>query len=421
MTTIKGFMILTVLLLSLSAYTISQRLDNNLITLTESMKMISSGSEQFALDLFSKLANEVADANYDFMISPFSIWTLLVLTLEGAKGNTFRELQNALRISSDLTSVREGYSTIQRSLNVNTSTIEVSALQAVFSDSHRPIDSDYSDLLQRFYLTTLVPVNFQDTYNAVTTINNYINNASRGLIDFLVDQEDVLNAQMVLTSTIFFKGQWKFPFNQSLTKEETFYDEHGRATGTVDMMYQKGVFAFTAIAQIDSHVLELPYGKEDRLSMIILLPRRGANLTSVISKIAKYGIANIYAELKKAELEYEDDEIEVLLPRFSTTSDFALNLILERMGIKDLFDSNKADLSKMSKYPLYISHIYHKTRIEVNEEGTVASGVTGGIFANKATPQRFNVNRPFAYIIFEKTSNSLLFCGQVTQPVHQKQ
>lgn len=50
------------------------------------------------------------------MISPFSIWSLLVLIAEGANGNTLEEIRKALRIQSDITSVREGYKLIQNAL-----------------------------------------------------------------------------------------------------------------------------------------------------------------------------------------------------------------------------------------------------------------------------------------------------------------
>lgn len=67
----------------------------------------------------------------------------------------------------------------------------------------------------------------------------------------------------------------QFPFDQSNTKEEAFFDENGNKLGDVNMMYQKGTFGYAAHAELMAHVLELPYGNENRLSMYILLPRKG--------------------------------------------------------------------------------------------------------------------------------------------------
>lgn len=48
------------------------------------------------------------------------------------------------------------------------------------------------------------------------------------------------------------------------------------------------------------------------------------------------------------------------------------------MGIFQIFDPQYADLSKLtSRDDLYLSSVIHKATLEVTEEGTVASAVTG--------------------------------------------
>lgn len=50
------------------------------------------------------------------------------------------------------------------------------------------------------------------------------------------------------------------------------------------MMFQKGTFGYAAHAELMAHVLELPYGNEDRLSMYILLPRKGKNIKVLLNE-----------------------------------------------------------------------------------------------------------------------------------------
>lgn len=206
------------------------------------------------------------------------------------------------------------------------------------------------------------------------------------------------------------------PFNVSQTTEQPFYDEYERVQGDVNMMFQRGAFSFTGIKELNSLVLELPYGDDERLSMIVLLPQAGTLLTSVLEKLSAYGIGRVITELRRADAEFEEDEVEVFLPRFSFTADFTLNVILEQMGLTDIFNVKKANLSKISKHPVYLSRIIHKAQIDVNEVGTVASAATGALLANKSISPRFQANRPFAFLIIEKNTNSLLFCGQVRNP-----
>lgn len=141
------------------------------------------------------------------------------------------------------------------------------------------------------------------------------------------------------------------------------------------MMYQKGVFGYTSIADLDAHVLQLPYGHENRLSMIIMLPKRGVTLLSMLQRLQNVGLTRINQELERAKSEYDDDEVEVYLPRLSTRADFVLNTVLQDMGLLDIFDAKNANLERISKHS-YLSRIVHKAQIDLNEEGTVASAAT---------------------------------------------
>lgn len=175
------------------------------------LKSVSEGSEQFALELFSKAATALKDENShhgDFMISPFSVWSLLILMVEGASGNTLAELQTTLRINQDTTFIREAYKRINTALKVNTTTVQVSTLQALFPDMNRPVDRDYEDTVERIYQASLVPVNFQNSKESAGIVNGFVTTATRGLIKQLVYPEDLTEAQMILISAIFFRGQW---------------------------------------------------------------------------------------------------------------------------------------------------------------------------------------------------------------------
>lgn len=85
------------------------------------------------------------------------------------------------------------------------------------------------------------------------------------------------------------------------------------------------------------------------------------------------------------------------------------------MDIKDVFDQNRADLSKINNR-YFVSSMIHKTKISVDERGTTAAAVTTSIFANKATPPKFHANKPFLYFIVDKVTKMILFSGQYVSP-----
>ena len=86
------------------------------------------------------------------------------------------------------------------------------------------------------------------------------------------------------------------------------------------------------------------------------------------------------------------------------------------MGIVDLFNAGTANLNNIAR-DNYVSSIFHATRIIVNEEGTEAAAVTGAVLENKIGPVQFVADRPFVYVIVEKTAKILLFAGEVRSNV----
>lgn len=92
-----------------------------------------------------------------------------------------------------------------------------------------------------------------------------------------------------------------------------------------------------------------------------------------------------------------------------------LTKLLFQMGIKDMFDQSRADLSNINKQ-YFVSSMIHKTKMSVDERGTTAAAVTTSIFANKATPPKFHANKPFLFFIVDRVTNLILFSGQYVKP-----
>ncbi|XP_037823486.1 serine protease inhibitor 77Ba-like [Lucilia sericata] len=396
------------------------KMNTNRLGLQDSVQ-ISQGAEKFSLEFLKQISDaHISVPNRSYMVSPFAVWSLLLLLTEGAGGNTLTELRNTLHTGNDQNAVRAAYHIISRYLTVNTTTIEVASFNALFTNINKPVSRDYEDIIERDYASALIPVNFDDVNNTFTKINRDIREATRGLIPYTVTPQDFQDANILMVSSLYFKGKWKYPFEAKNTRPLPFYDEDGKLLGDVQMMTQMGLFTYVNVKELDAHVLELPYGKENRLSMLIILPKRGVKLNKIVNNLANVGVKEIHRQLNVAAQYYDNDddkpEVEVFIPKFTTESHFTLSPILRNMGIQDLFDSSRANLDKIAR-DNYVSSIFHATRIIVNEEGTEAGAVTTAVLVNKASPTRFYVDRPFAYLIVEKTANVLLFAGEVKSNV----
>lgn len=159
--------------------------------------------------LFSQrisLAFESLDS--DFIIAPFSVWSLLLLVAEGAGGNTLTEFQNVLRLPSQLVHIRVAYSDFQNALNVNTRAIDLRTSQLIITDENRPIDIEDQYRLEYVYNTDHLALNFHDVLSTSNTINNHVRAVTRGIIRKIVSPDDLSDAQLLLISAIYFRGQW---------------------------------------------------------------------------------------------------------------------------------------------------------------------------------------------------------------------
>ncbi len=97
--------------------------------------------------------------------------------------------------------------------------------------------------------------------------------------------------------------------------------------------------------------------------------------------------------------------------------------------MEQAFDPNYANFSNMftsiEDKGAYIDEIYHKTFIDVNEEGTEAAGATSvSIEETAAIIQdtfQMDINRPFLFTITNTEENIILFMGSMEQPVNESE
>ncbi|XP_015595851.1 serine protease inhibitor 77Ba isoform X2 [Cephus cinctus] len=379
--------------------------------------LLSQGLENFTLNLFKETVN-AAGSRLNLVLSPFSIWALLVLLWEGSKGKTNEQLMNVLGLPSDRRLTIAGYRAIDEALQVNTSTVSVEFVKAIFFDINRPLKRDFESTAEHLYQCPTISINFHKPVEATRVINDWVKLNTHGKIPDLLLEEDLRDAQLVLANAVYFQGQWSLPFDRDLTTRESFYDEDGKTIGEVDMMSSQGPYAFVADQELDANVIEIPYGKENRLSMIVMLPRHGNknSIDVILEKLPQRNFSRLINDLAQSKSEYFGDDVDLRLPRFNVTSDFVMNVVLETMGLTDVFNENAADLSPISPHKIYLSRVIHKAVIVVDEEGTIATAASGAALANKSRPPKFHANRPFIYIIHDKKSNTIVFAGKVFNP-----
>ncbi|KAB0336306.1 hypothetical protein FD755_026008, partial [Muntiacus reevesi] len=173
----------------------------------------------------------------------------------------------------------------------------------------------------------------------------------------------------------------------------------------VQMMFMKSIFKMTYIVEISTQILVLPYEGQE-LNMVILLPSKTTDLNTV-EKALTY---EKFVEWTKPDV-LAEDEVVVLLPRFTLEESYDMEGVLRDLGMTDAFDAALADFTGMSSgQGLHLSKVVHKSFVEVTEEGTEAAAATsaGPVMRCLRIVPRFCADRPFLFFIQHGKTGAIL-------------
>lgn len=168
------------------------------------------------------------------------------------------------------------------------------------------------------------------------------------------------------------------------------------------------------------------------LQYIGIMPKK-VDLDDYINNITADTINNLINSLKPIELTSFKDgiitEIFGYIPMFQFDYELKLMDDLSKLGITDIFDSEKADLSNLSSAKSYIDKAVHKANIEFSNEGIKAAAATalGGLGAGncgfdylyEVPVEKIDLtfDNPYMFIIRDKDSGEVWFAGTVYEPV----
>ena len=121
-------------------------------------------------------------------------------------------------------------------------------------------------------------------------------------------------------------------------------------------------------------------------------------------------------------------EVRITLPKFKIESEYDLKRPLQALGMTLPYDRDNVDLKGIA-YPtltgvsspsIVLSESRQKAVIEVDEDGTTAATVTHhkGDWNLLPAPGEiivFNADHPFVFLIREKSSDTILFMGTLTE------
>ncbi|WP_214084274.1 serpin family protein [Methanoculleus sp.] len=369
---------------------------------------VTTGNNRFAFDLYRHLATDPAHAGENLFFSPYSVSSALALTCEGARGTTADEIGAVLHLPENETLRREGFAAIDAGLNRGDSNYTLRTANALWAEETYPFLPGYIDTAARWYSANVTNLDFiNDPGGSRETINRWVEENTQDKIRDLLPPGSIgPPTRLVITNAIYFKGAWVERFDANETTGEEFRVAPNE-TVTVPMMHGDAVYPY---AETDTlRVLEMPYahGNETELAMFVLLPKDD-NLAAAEEALDAERLAGLRESLVS-------QNVNVFFPKFTLETGYGLPPTLAAMGMPTAF-TDDADLSGMDgTNDLFITGVFHKAFVDVNEEGTEAAAATGVIGGRGAAPV-FRADHPFVFLIVEKDSGTILFMGRVVNP-----
>lgn len=360
----------------------------------------------FALALYGKLA----DREGNLVFSPSSITLALSMLLNGARGDTARELVDTLAVSQPVAEHHAAVGGLSRCYSKpQHNPYQFFTANRMFGAKTLKLQQGFGDALKQYK----APVELVDFAHAPDPSRKHINRwvatqTRQNIKEILPDGSISTQTSAVIVNTIYFKGFWQHPFSKQKTEIQPFH----APTSDVDVPLMTLKKRFKYAATSSAQLVELPY-KGDRFAMTLIVPK------------ATYGLTKLMRGLDEATLgtwlgRLTPQTVSVYLPRFDVkpVSNGSLKPALKALGLQRVFDSSEADFSALGDAGYFVDDVFHQATVQVDELGTVATAATGLGLA-RVSPYSDPVVRadhPFLFLIRDTQTGFVLFMGRVEDP-----
>lgn len=360
-------------------------------------------TSEFAFDVSKQVIAEEGQAKNVF-ISPLSLHIALGMIMNGANGQTAQEIQKTLKLDAQtLAEANKTYQNLMENLPGVDPEVTLTLANSVWYRNTFSVETSFQDLLKQSFKAEVSAQDFNDPAT-VGKINSWASQKTNGKIPKVIEQIQDDNV-MFLMNALYFKGDWKTQFKAEQTIDYPFKLASG-ATTTVRMMRLNTELKHASRSTYTA--FELPYGS-DKYAMTVLLPAENSTAEALITSLN----SNEWTQLQQA---MTAGTIDIGLPKFTLNYDIKLNKVLSALGMPTAF-TDAADFTNINKKGgLTLSFVKQNTFVAVDEKGTEAAAVTTGGISLTSVQLPTLCNRPFVFVIHEKTTGTILFVGKIADP-----
>ncbi|XP_023231851.1 serpin B10-like [Centruroides sculpturatus] len=357
------------------------------------------------------MAKEVGN----ILVSPAGLSTSLAMLYLGARGQTAEEMEDVLGYKKARVDLQHFHSSFkQLILNLQATTEHKYIFRmanALMVQSGFHILQRYNDDLEFYYETLLKNVNFsRNSDEILREINTWVAKNTNNKISTFLTKRPSPSTKLLMLNAIYFKGSWQNPFARDLILSLPFYNNGNKASNKyVKMMILHHNVPYVKYAKMEA--VKLSYYGGD-ISMLILLPNELDGIRDLEQQISLKDMTEILKNMKETM-------IKILLPSFRLEYSTEMKEFLNGLGMNSVFREDSSDLSGICDEGsnLFVSKIYQKIVVNVNQNGTEAAFVTDLEYEPRsaATVSYFRADHPFLFFIINEKNRMILFVGRVNE------
>ncbi|KAL3617814.1 hypothetical protein CASFOL_038135 [Castilleja foliolosa] len=368
-----------------------------------------------SLSLAKHVISAEAKEGGNLVFSPLSIQVALGLIAAGSDGSTRDQLLPYLKAKSvrDLSSQA---SQLVKQVFADGAPLggpRLSFANGVWVDKSLKLKPAFKQIVENDFRSAVNRVNFQSKAAIVRQeVNTWAEKETSGLIKDILPKNTIsFFTRLILANAVYFKGAWKQKFDPSLTKNHDFFLLNGSSVQVPFMTSHEDQY----IRSFDDFkVLSLPYEQGDdkrRFAMHFFLPNFKDGFPALVEKVSSTpGFIKDHLPCRKEMVGY------FRIPKFKINFGFEASKALKGHGLVLPFSSGEM----VDSTNLRFQRIFHKTFIEVNEEGTEAAAASAGdddMGLSLFDPVDFVADHPFLFVVREDMTGVVLFVGQVLNPL----
>ena len=346
--------------------------------------------------------------NSTVLTSPLSIEAALAMLGQGARGATATNMASGLGLKAQgmtLADAAAGYAGLRQRLTTSPD-VTFALANGVWVDKSVSLSPGFAQAESGPFAARIVGADLAAPA-ALASINGFVSSATRGEIPAILSSLTP-DAKVVLVNALYFKGAWAVRFETGDTENEPFTTADGRTLQT-PTMHRQGEFRYYETAGFQS--VALPY-KDPRFELVLMLTKTPGAMPPPGWTAAL------------ASQNFQPSEGSVALPKLDITWDGDLVASLRAAGL-DVALGPAPDYGAMADGPFAVSQVAHKTRLIVDEAGTVGAAATAVVAPATACappgcggppPFEFKADRPFWLLLRETATGAPIFLGYVAAP-----